>query len=45
MILVIDKGRIVAEGRHDELMRVSPLYARLATSLTGAQPGELAHAV
>jgi ABC-type multidrug transport system fused ATPase/permease subunit len=43
-ILVVDKGRVVAEGRHDELMRVSPLYARLASSLTDAQSGELARA-
>ena len=30
-ILVIDRGRIVASGRHDELMAEGGLYARLAT--------------
>jgi ATP-binding cassette, subfamily B, bacterial len=30
-ILVIDQGRIVASGRHDELMAEGGLYARLAT--------------
>ena len=29
-ILVLDQGRLVAEGRHDELRRSSPLYRRLA---------------
>ncbi len=29
-ILVMDKGRIVASGRHDSLMREGGLYARLA---------------
>jgi ABC-type multidrug transport system fused ATPase/permease subunit len=26
LILVLDKGRIVARGRHDELLKTSPLY-------------------
>jgi ATP-binding cassette, subfamily B, bacterial len=30
-IVVIDEGRVVAEGKHSELMESSPLYARLAT--------------
>jgi ATP-binding cassette subfamily B protein len=30
MILVIDNGRIVASGRHDELVEENGLYARLA---------------
>ncbi len=30
-IVVLDEGQIVAQGRHDELMDSSPLYARLAT--------------
>jgi ATP-binding cassette, subfamily B, bacterial len=30
-IVVIDEGRVVAEGTHSELMQSSPLYSRLAT--------------
>ncbi|QEI05881.1 ATP-binding cassette domain-containing protein [Pigmentiphaga aceris] len=29
-IVVVDQGRIVAQGRHEELLISSPLYARLA---------------
>ncbi len=29
-ILVMDKGRVVADGRHEELVRDNPLYRRLA---------------
>jgi ABC-type multidrug transport system fused ATPase/permease subunit len=29
LILVLDKGRIVARGKHDELMRTSPLYQKI----------------
>jgi hypothetical protein len=29
-ILVLDRGSIVASGTHKELLRSSPLYARLA---------------
>ena len=29
-ILVIERGRLAAEGRHDDLMRQSGLYKRLA---------------
>jgi ATP-binding cassette subfamily B protein len=32
-ILVLDAGRIVASGSHDELLRTSPLYAKLAGEL------------
>lgn len=28
-ILVLDKGHIVAQGRHEELLRTSPLYAEI----------------
>lgn len=30
-ILLIDEGRLVASGTHEELLRSSPLYARLAS--------------
>ena len=29
-ILVMDRGRIAAEGTHEELVSSNPLYARLA---------------
>jgi ATP-binding cassette subfamily B protein len=29
-IVVVDAGRIIATGRHDQLLETSPLYARLA---------------
>nr|MBA3541627.1 ATP-binding cassette domain-containing protein [Deltaproteobacteria bacterium] len=32
-IVVMDKGRIVGEGTHDELRETSPLYRELATQL------------
>ena len=32
-ILVLDGGRIVAQGTHDELLETSPLYAQLAAQL------------
>jgi ATP-binding cassette subfamily B protein len=31
-ILVLDKGRLVAEGRHDDLMENSPIYAEIYAS-------------
>jgi subfamily B ATP-binding cassette protein MsbA len=43
-ILVIDGGRVAAEGGHEELMRTSPLYVRMSSSLTGAPPRDLARA-
>jgi ATP-binding cassette subfamily B protein len=33
-ILVLDDGRIVAEGRHDELLVASPLYRRMCARLS-----------
>jgi ATP-binding cassette subfamily B protein len=35
-IAVMDNGRIVAVGTHDELVRDNPLYARLAALQFGA---------
>lgn len=29
-IMVMDKGKIVAQGKHTELLKISPLYAKLA---------------
>jgi ATP-binding cassette subfamily B protein len=29
MILVLDKGRIVARGKHTDLLQSSPLYAHI----------------
>ncbi len=38
-ILVIDAGRLVAEGTHQELLAKGGLYARLAELQFGAEPG------
>jgi len=38
-IAVMDQGRIVAIGRHDELTSTNPLYARLAALQFGAADG------
>jgi len=37
-IVVLDQGRIVAQGRHAELLRNSPLYAQLAALQFGGMP-------
>ncbi len=37
-ILVLDRGRLVAEGRHQALLETSPLYARLAELQFGQVP-------
>ncbi|MGF6899889.1 ABC transporter transmembrane domain-containing protein [Paraburkholderia sp. GAS348] len=39
-IVVLDQGRIVAQGRHAELLLSSPLYAQLAALQFGGQPGQ-----
>ena len=37
-IAVIDDGRLVATGRHSELLRTNPLYARLAALQFNVEP-------
>jgi ATP-binding cassette, subfamily B, bacterial len=39
-IVVLDQGRIVAQGRHAELLRNSPLYAQLAALQFGERAQE-----
>jgi ATP-binding cassette, subfamily B, bacterial len=36
-ILVLDEGRIVAQGKHGELAQSNPLYSRLAKLQFSAQ--------
>jgi ABC-type multidrug transport system fused ATPase/permease subunit len=33
-ILVLEDGRIAAQGRHDDLLRASPLYRRMCARLS-----------
>jgi len=40
-IIVLDQGRIVAEGRHKELLRSSPVYKEIYDSQLGGGPREL----
>jgi len=41
-ILVLDKGQIAAQGRHEELMETSPIYAEIYTSqLVEDAPGQV----
>jgi ATP-binding cassette subfamily B protein len=37
-IAVIEDGRIIATGRHDQLLSTNPLYARLAALQFSADP-------
>jgi ATP-binding cassette subfamily B protein len=39
-IAVMERGRIIATGTHDALVRSNPLYARLAALQFGAGGGE-----
>ena len=41
-ILVVDAGRVVAQGTHGELLKTSPLYARMASQLAGPDTPQLA---
>ena len=41
-ILVLDNGRVAAAGTHEELLLLSPLYARLASELVSAERAPLA---
>jgi ATP-binding cassette subfamily B protein len=40
-IAVMERGRVVAIGTHDELVRDNPLYARLAALQFGVQDAPL----
>ncbi len=42
-ILVLDKGKVVAQGRHDELMENEPIYAEIYNSQILAYEQEHAH--
>jgi ATP-binding cassette subfamily B protein len=41
-IVVLEHGRIVAQGRHADLLQTSPLYAQLAALQFGEPPGQMA---
>jgi ABC-type multidrug transport system fused ATPase/permease subunit len=43
-ILLVDKGRIVAQGTHEELLASSPLYERMAAQLVATDAPLLARA-
>lgn len=44
-ILVVDQGRIIAEGTHEQLVKNCDLYARLASQLVTPRLEEPAHAI
>lgn len=41
-IIVLDEGKIVAEGRHEDLIKQGGLYQRLADLQFGAEPASMA---
>jgi ABC-type multidrug transport system fused ATPase/permease subunit len=44
VVIVIDKGRVAAQGTHEELVAQSQVYARLAGEMSDSD-SELARAV
>ncbi len=44
MILVLDKGKIVAQGKHDDLMEDSPIYAEIYNSQLVEDTGTVSNA-
>lgn len=40
-ILVLDRGRLVARGPYDELLRTSPLFAAMVVSGNGDEPAQV----
>jgi len=40
--VLLDGGRIVAQGTHDELLRTEPRYAEVLARTTGAEPADAA---
>ena len=39
LLVVLDRGRIVAQGRHEELLKISPLYRELYETLSLKKTG------
>jgi len=40
IIVVLDKGRVVAEGKHADLLRTSPVYREIYDSQLGGDSHE-----